>query len=84
MFFFFTILGFSVGECLRIHLGAEFTSVVKRYENLGYQVQHCVLTGAQSPGVPRKMLWMPKFFAAAPNTSLVGVLTFRLLALWAP
>ena len=39
-----------MGECLKIHLGAEFTTVVKRYENLGYQAQGCfrlVACGAQ-------------------------------------
>ena len=72
----FTILGFSVGECLKIHLGAEFTTVVKRYENLGYQVQDCCLTEAWYPVAPKKMLWAPNCFVAAPNTSHVGRLTF--------
>ena len=34
------------------------------------------------PGAPKKMLWVPKFFVAAPNTSHVGLLTSWLLALW--
>ena len=39
--------------------------------------QGCCLTGAQQPGAP-------KFFAAAPKTLPVGLLTFWLLSFWAP
>ena len=38
----------------------------------------------QESGVPKKILWAPKIFAAAPNTSHVGLLTSQLLTLWAP
>ena len=33
---------------------------------------------------PKETLWVPKFFAEAPNTSHVKLLTSWLLALWAP
>jgi len=46
--------------------------------------QGCCLTGAQQPGAPKKMIWAPKVFAAAPNTLPVGLLTSRLLPFWAP
>ena len=48
--------------------------------------QGCSLTGAQQPGAPKKRIWTPKFFAAAPNTLQVrvGLLTSQLLPFWAP
>ena len=47
-------------------------------------VQECCLTGAQQHGAPKKMLWAPKFFAAAPHTLPIELLTSRLLPRWAP
>ena len=46
--------------------------------------QGCCLTGAKQLGAPKKMLWVPRFFAAAPKTLPVGLLTSQLLLLWAP
>ena len=34
--------------------------------------QGCCLTGARQLRVPKKILWAPKCFAAAPNTSHVA------------
>ena len=41
-------------------------------------------TGTAEPVAPKKMLWARKFFAEAPNTWHVGLLTSRQLAFWAP
>ena len=43
-----------------------------------FSIMKGVSLGAQ------KTLWAPNFFAAAPNTSHVKLLTSQLLALWAP
>ena len=57
---------------------------VRVKDTLNNLKQGCCLTGAQQPGACKKMIWVHKVFAAAPNTLPVGLLTSRLLPFWAP
>ena len=52
--------------------------------SLLYVARGCFLTGAQQPGAPKNVFWVPNIFAAAPKTFPVGLLTSWLLPFWAP